>query len=111
MQAGSTCSVSSSSPLLLLSSAFFSLHSCALPLKLSNCPTNCRGGRSHRGGIGGEQVSFNSTARGWDVSVGTTPAGSMWRKAPIPRGPWAWKFYGASFEPVRFCGSQVFKEV
>merc|ERR1712048_1287709 len=24
----------------------------------------------------------------------------MWRKNPIPRGAWAWSWYGASFEPV-----------
>jgi len=52
------------------------------------------------GGIGGEQVSFNSTALGWQVSTGTVPEGSTWRKSPIPRGPWAWKMYGASTEPV-----------
>merc|ERR1712232_725608 len=52
------------------------------------------------GGVGGEQLSFNTTALGWDVSEGTVPEGSMWRKNPIPRGPWAWSWYGASFEPV-----------
>ena len=38
------------------------------------------GNRSASRGTGqlhGEQVSFNSTALGWDVSVGTVPAGSM----------------------------------
>jgi hypothetical protein len=35
------------------------------------------------GGIGGEQIFFNAS----DTSVGTTPAGSTWRKCPIPRGP------------------------
>jgi len=24
----------------------------------------------------------------------------MWRKCPIPRGPWDWIFSGAAFEPV-----------
>ena len=52
------------------------------------------------GGVGGEQLFFNTTEKGWDVSVGTTPKGSMWRKCPIPRGPWNWRFSGASFEPV-----------
>jgi len=52
------------------------------------------------GGVGGEQISFDSDALGWQVSEGTIPQGSMWRKVPIPRGAWAWSFYGASFDPV-----------
>jgi hypothetical protein len=52
------------------------------------------------GGVGGKQISFNSSALGWQVSEGTVPEGSQWRKFAIPRGPWAWKMYGASFEPV-----------
>merc|ERR1712232_236203 len=52
------------------------------------------------GGPGGEQTFFNTTELGWDVSVGTTPEGSMWRKNSIPRDPHAWHHYGASFEPV-----------
>ena len=52
------------------------------------------------GGVGGERLYFNTTERGWDVREGTTPAGSMWRKCPLPRGPWGWKHSGASFEPV-----------
>jgi len=52
------------------------------------------------GGVGGEQLFFNSTAKGWEVNVGTTPEGSMWRKCPLPRGPWNWRLNGASFEPV-----------
>ena len=52
------------------------------------------------GGVGGKRVSFNTTALGWQVSEGTVPAGSTWRKNPIPRGPHAWSFYGASSEPV-----------
>ena len=52
------------------------------------------------GGVGGEQLPFDPVAKGWQTAVGTTPAGSMWRKCPIPRGPWNWRFSGASFEPV-----------
>ena len=37
---------------------------------------------------------------GWETSEGTTPAGSSWRKNPIPRAPSAWMKYGTSFEPV-----------
>jgi len=48
------------------------------------------------GGDGGEQLWFNAT----DVSVGTVPAGSTWRKCPIPRGPWGAFYNGASFEPA-----------
>ena len=48
------------------------------------------------GGAGGEQLFFNAT----DVSIGTTPAGSTWRKCPIPRGPWGWIYNGPAFEPV-----------
>jgi len=52
------------------------------------------------GGPGGEQTFFNTTEKGWDVSVGTVPEGSMWRKNSIPRDPHAWAGYGPSFEPV-----------
>lgn len=52
------------------------------------------------GGFGGEQIFFNTTNLGWDVSVGTIPEGSMWRKCPLPRGPWDWAGNGPSFEPV-----------
>eukprot|EP00041_Stephanoeca_diplocostata_P025537 m.670883 g.670883 ORF g.670883 m.670883 type:complete len:425 (-) comp22767_c0_seq24:1317-2591(-) len=52
------------------------------------------------GGVGGEQMWFNTTERGWDVSVGTVPEGSMWRKVPLPRGPWNWRASGPSFQPV-----------
>ena len=48
------------------------------------------------GGPGGEQVWFDAS----DATVGTTPAGSAWRKCPIPRGPWGWVYNGPSFEPV-----------
>ena len=52
------------------------------------------------GGIGGEQLFFNSTAKGWEVSEGTYPEGSMWRKNPIARTVNEWFMYGAAFEPV-----------
>jgi hypothetical protein len=48
------------------------------------------------GGVGGEQIFFNAS----DTSVGTVPAGSTWRKCPIPRGPWGWIYNGPAFEPV-----------
>ena len=34
----------------------------------------------------GEKLVFNAT----DVSVGTLPKGSTWRRGPFPRGPWEW---------------------
>ena len=52
------------------------------------------------GGLGGERLYFNSTARGWEVSEGTFPEGSMWRKNPIARTVTEWYMYGAAFEPV-----------
>ena len=39
---------------------------------------------------------FNAT----DVSVGTLPEGSTWRRGPFPRGPWEWGNWGASYEPA-----------
>lgn len=48
------------------------------------------------GGVGGRQIAVNAT----DVSTGTTPAGSMWRKNPVPGGPWGWALHGASFAPL-----------
>lgn len=49
------------------------------------------------GGVGGEQIWFNAT----DVSEGTIPTGSTWRKTPLPRGPYGWmgRAGGGSFEP------------
>jgi hypothetical protein len=49
------------------------------------------------GGAGGQQSWFNGTY----VTEGTTPAGSMWSKLPVPRGPWDWDdcIGGMSFEP------------
>lgn len=41
-------------------------------------------------GKGGEELSYSPAARGWEVSEGTLPLGSTWRKDPIPRtwGEW-----------------------
>ena len=52
------------------------------------------------GGVGGKQQFFDPAAKGWQVSTGTVPEGSMWRKIPIPRTISEWNMYGASFEPV-----------
>ena len=49
------------------------------------------------GGEGGRRVYFNSTERGWEARG---VEGAIWRKNPLPRGPWDWKIYGPSFEPV-----------
>lgn len=48
----------------------------------------------------GSKEDFNSTAKGWEVSKGTIPENSMWRKIPLPRTVNEWYMYGASFEPV-----------
>ena len=50
------------------------------------------------GGDKSTQLEFSSVERGWQVSVGTVPAGSTWRKFPLPTIRW-W-FEGPSFEPV-----------
>ena len=50
------------------------------------------------GGDKRTQLDFNVTARGWETNVGTVPAGSTWRKFPLPTIRW-W-FEGPSFEPV-----------
>jgi len=42
-------------------------------------------------------VRFNATDVGGAAVV---PAGSTWRRCPIPRAPWAWAYTGASFEPA-----------
>jgi len=44
------------------------------------------------------QVSFDSRARGWETRDGTVPAGSAWRKNPIPAI--SWEREGPSFAPV-----------
>jgi len=64
-------------------------------------PLDFTGNSSLRwGGVGGKALSFDSAARGWQVSEGTVPEHSMWRKIPIPRTVNEWNTYGASFEPV-----------
>ena len=35
------------------------------------------------GGDKATQLEFNTTERGWETTVGTTPAGSTWRKFPV----------------------------
>ena len=44
------------------------------------------------------QLEFDAAARGWEVREGTVPAGSAWRKNPIPSGLWARE--GPQFAPV-----------
>jgi hypothetical protein len=44
------------------------------------------------------KIEFNASARGWEVREGTVPAGSTWRKNPIPSG--LWEREGAQFDPV-----------
>lgn len=44
------------------------------------------------------QLEFNASARGWETSMGTVPAGSTWRKTPIPTI--LWEREGPSFDPV-----------
>lgn len=48
------------------------------------------------GGVGGKQMWFNAT----DVREGTSPAGSTWRKNPIPFGLYNWYDTGAGFPTV-----------
>ena len=38
------------------------------------------------GGDKSTQLEFNTTERGWETSIGTMPAGSMWRKNPVRYG-------------------------
>jgi hypothetical protein len=40
------------------------------------------------GGDKTTQIEFNTTERGWETNVGTIPAGSTWRKFPIPTVLW-----------------------
>ena len=49
------------------------------------------------GGEGGRRIYFNTTELGWEARG---VEGKIWRKNPIPRGPWSWAEYGPSFEPV-----------
>jgi len=44
------------------------------------------------------QVAFDPVQKGWQTDKGTTPAGSQWRKNPIPSGLWSRE--GPQFEPV-----------
>ena len=44
------------------------------------------------------QLEFDPVARGWQTATGTVPAGSTWRKVPIPTGIWGRE--GPTFEPV-----------
>jgi len=50
------------------------------------------------GGNKSSQLEFDPVARGWQTSTGTVPAGSTWRKFPIPTV--LWEREGPSFEPV-----------
>lgn len=50
------------------------------------------------GGNKDTQLEFNTTEKGWETREGTVPAGSTWRKNPIPSG--LWQREGAQFEPV-----------
>ena len=45
-------------------------------------------------------LTVTSRPRPRPRQVGTTPAGSTWRRSPLPRGPWDWRTYGPSPEPV-----------
>ena len=42
-------------------------------------------------------LKFDTKLKGWETSVGTMPAGSTWRKNPIPSG--LWQREGPTFEP------------
>ena len=53
------------------------------------------------GGACGEELVFNAT----DVSVGTLPKGSTWRRGPFPRGPW--EVAAAAFESATLPGSPL----
>jgi len=44
------------------------------------------------------QLEFDSYKKGWQTRSGTVPAGSMWRKNPIPVG--LWERVGPQFSPV-----------
>lgn len=50
------------------------------------------------GGDASAQLEFDPKAKGWETSVGTVPAGSSWRKVPLPSALWFRE--GPSFEPV-----------
>eukprot|EP00040_Diaphanoeca_grandis_P025237 m.139565 g.139565 ORF g.139565 m.139565 type:complete len:437 (-) comp30067_c0_seq1:381-1691(-) len=50
------------------------------------------------GGDRSTQLEFSPAERGWQTNEGTIPAGSMWRKFPIPTI--LWEREGPSFQPV-----------
>lgn len=50
------------------------------------------------GGDRSTQLEFDSKGKGWETNVGTTPAGSTWRKFPLPTALWGRE--GPSFQPV-----------
>eukprot|EP00656_Telonema_subtile_P001283 TRINITY_DN10590_c0_g4_i1.p1 TRINITY_DN10590_c0_g4~~TRINITY_DN10590_c0_g4_i1.p1 ORF type:complete len:434 (+),score=70.86 TRINITY_DN10590_c0_g4_i1:45-1346(+) len=43
-------------------------------------------------------IQFDTKLKGWETNQGTTPAGSTWRKNPIPSG--LWQREGPTFDPV-----------
>ena len=61
------------------------------------------------GGDRATQVEFDPVARGWQTDVGTVPAGSTWRKFPIPTV--LWEREGPSFEPVCEETAECLREV
>ena len=50
------------------------------------------------GGDKATELSFDALAKGWQTNEGTTPAGSQWRKNPIPSG--LWQREGPAFAPA-----------
>ena len=50
------------------------------------------------GGDKSTDLSFDPLAKGWQTSEGTVPAGSTWRKFPLPTALWARE--GPSFAPL-----------
>ena len=50
------------------------------------------------GGDTSTQLDYDPAKLGWQTDEGTIPAGSMWRKNPIPSGLWARE--GPGFQPL-----------
>lgn len=50
------------------------------------------------GGDRSTQLEYDPIGKGWQTNVGTVPAGSTWRKLPIPTILWGRE--GPSFEPL-----------
>lgn len=50
------------------------------------------------GGDKSTQLPFDPKAKGWETNKGTVPAGSTWRKNPVPSG--LWSRMGPQFQPV-----------